>query len=353
MVIRDPFKGCWWPPNTGWKGHELNHLVHVTGTWTSTTWTYFQVDLCLAMLNLGDALVTLAAFFVVVVVVLATRKQQLWQRKWWNDKLVDTISDAQNFDSWKTEVADSSGFYTLKQCARSGFWARSEHDSASCACSRKLKIHTPPPMHHKHWLLVIMHMNSLFHFISNFRLGRFWVLIQESDACGVLPISHLCSSWRGRRQQGVFSRDPLGGSFGLLRVGAFFFSGKNAGGDGSFSGKLEKNIISKKRGQPFPQCFFVVFRSWSWLKKAFKLDLLHFYFWPKILELGREAISSSPNKTCVCVWDFLGFFKCPHRRSWWQSFQVWKRCNGLLKWSMKTSQADRETFQETVGWIGV
>ncbi len=24
---RDPFKGCWWPPNRGWKGHGLNHLV--------------------------------------------------------------------------------------------------------------------------------------------------------------------------------------------------------------------------------------------------------------------------------------------------------------------------------------
>ena len=27
---RDPFKGCWWPPIRGSKGHGLNHLVEIS-----------------------------------------------------------------------------------------------------------------------------------------------------------------------------------------------------------------------------------------------------------------------------------------------------------------------------------
>ena len=86
------------------KGHELNHLVHVIQwpkklvpgpvrpepifrwtfawlcwTWEMPWWHWLHFYRCCGCFG-------------------NFRKQQLWQRKWWNDKLVDTISDG--LENW-------------------------------------------------------------------------------------------------------------------------------------------------------------------------------------------------------------------------------------------------------------
>jgi len=69
------------------------------------------------MLNLGDALVTLAAFFSLLWLFW-----QFSEATALATKMMERQVGRHNFRrGWKTEVADSSGFYTLKQCARSGF----------------------------------------------------------------------------------------------------------------------------------------------------------------------------------------------------------------------------------------
>ena len=197
-----------------------NSVAQKTGTWTSTTWTYFEVDLCLAMLNLGDALVTLAAFFSLLWL--------FWQRgsnSSGNEKMMERQVGRHNFrrlcHMWagKLRLRIALAFTLWSNVQGQGFEPKWARFCMACVFSRTQDTHSSS--HAPQTLIAaIMHMNSSFHFISKLRLGRFWVSIQESDACGVLPISHLCSSWRGRGQQGHFK-----GSFWVVWVvwvGVFF-----------------------------------------------------------------------------------------------------------------------------------
>ena len=88
-----------------------------------STWT-IQVDLCLAMLNLGDNLVTLAASSSSLWLFWEGGSSSQQQTMEWHNFWCQIFGSLRQ----KTEVAESSGFYTLKQCARSGVfgpkWAR-------------------------------------------------------------------------------------------------------------------------------------------------------------------------------------------------------------------------------------
>ena len=146
------------------------------------------------------------------------------------------------------------------------------HDSAGCVCSQELKIHTHPTKCNTN-----TDCSSSFILIIHFPGSR---CHQEGDACGVLPTGHLCSSWRGRCQQGRF-KGPSFGSFGLM-----CFSAGKCGWGWNFLWKW-KNIPVKRGGSIF-HSFLLFLELKRWRKHlSWSYPLL---FLTQDLKIGKKTV---------------------------------------------------------------